>query len=75
MSFLVIFITIKFSREHCKGFQYSYSMTNRAVNRDSGQKQNINKNMYENRPVVTTANTSARHSTRNEDLNVQGQIQ
>ena len=50
-------------------------MTNRAVNRDSGQKQNINKNMYENRPVVTTANTSARHSTRNEDLNVQGQIQ
>ena len=46
-------------------------MTNRAVNRDSGQKQN----MYENRPVVTTANIFARHLTRNEDLNAQWQIQ
>ena len=46
-------------------------MTNRAVNCDSGQNQNINKNMYENRPVVTTANTFARLLTRNEDPNVQ----
>ena len=46
-------------------------MTNRAVNCDSGQKQNINKNMYENRPVVTTANAFARLLTRNEDPNVQ----
>ena len=31
--------------------------------------------MYENRPVVTTANTFARLLTRNEDPNVQWQTQ